>query len=78
MTDVFDQSKAQWSFEPEVPAVLRSTKLPLPPAKAAQAAYPRRTSAWWAKAMAGQDFRGEDRLDTARFNRALWRGLKGD
>jgi hypothetical protein len=28
--------------------------------------------------MAGQDFSSEDRLDTPRFNRALWRGLKGD
>ena len=28
--------------------------------------------------MAGQDFSREDRLDTPRFNRALWRGLKGD
>ena len=25
--------------------------------------------------MHGQDFRTEDRLDTARFNAALWRGL---
>jgi DNA-binding beta-propeller fold protein YncE len=78
MTDVFDRTQAHWTFEPEVPAVLRSTKLPLPPPRTAQAAYPRRTSAWWAAAMAGQDFRGEDRLDTTDFNRALWRGLKGD
>ena len=28
--------------------------------------------------MAGQDFSSEDQLDTPRFNRALWRGLKGD
>jgi hypothetical protein len=27
--------------------------------------------------MAGQNFAGEDRLDTAAFNLALWRGLKG-
>jgi hypothetical protein len=27
--------------------------------------------------MAGQNFAEEDRLDTARFNLALWRGLKG-
>ena len=27
--------------------------------------------------MAGQDFSQEDRLDTAAFNLALWRGLKG-
>jgi hypothetical protein len=28
--------------------------------------------------MAGQDFSSEDRLDTPRFNRALWRGLEGE
>jgi hypothetical protein len=28
--------------------------------------------------MAGQDFSSEDRLDTAVFNLALWRGLKGE
>jgi hypothetical protein len=27
--------------------------------------------------MAGQDFSAEDRLDTAAYNLALWRGLKG-
>jgi hypothetical protein len=27
--------------------------------------------------MAGQNFNEEDRLDTAAFNAALWRGLKG-
>jgi len=28
--------------------------------------------------MAGQDFSEEDRLDTVRFNKALWQGLKGN
>ncbi len=28
--------------------------------------------------MAGQDFSREDHLDTAAYNLALWRGLKGD
>jgi hypothetical protein len=36
-----------------------------------------RSSDYWEKAMAGQDFRSEDRLDTVRFNAALWQGLKG-
>jgi hypothetical protein len=27
--------------------------------------------------MAGQDFSGEDNLDTGKFNAALWLGLKG-
>jgi hypothetical protein len=33
------------------------------------------SASYWAAAMKGQDFRTEDRLDTASFNSALWRGL---
>ena len=60
-----------------VPPVLRSTALPLPPAATACVARPKHSAAYWAAAMAGQDFSSEDRLDTVRFNRALWKGLKG-
>ena len=48
------------------------------PAGGRGAYEPPRSGAYWAKAMAGQDFSSEDRLDTPRYNRALWRGLKGD
>ena len=81
MADVFDPMQADWTFTAQVPAVLRTTQLPLPPPTSAEAAClaaPPRSGAYWAKAMAGQDFSSEDRLDTPRFNRALWRGLKGD
>ena len=80
MSQVFDPAQASWTYEAKVPAVLRTTKLPLPPATAAAAACPARPAhdgAWWAAAMAGQDFSREDRLDTAAFNQALWRGLRG-
>jgi YVTN family beta-propeller protein len=81
MADVFDPAQADWSFTPQAPAVLRTTQLPLPPETAVEAACPAapaHSGAYWAAAMAGQDFSEEDRLDTAKFNRALWRGLKGD
>jgi len=81
MSGVFDTTRADWSFKVTVPAVLRSTRLPLPPETAAEGAClsaPSRSAAWWAAAMAGQNFNEEDRLDTAAYNRALWRGLKGD
>ena len=79
MAEVFDTSQADWTFDAIIPGVLRSTKLPLPAAQTAEAAceQPRRSSAYWAAAMAGQDFSREDHLDTAAFNLALWRGLKG-
>ena len=81
MGAVFDPAQASWGFDARVPGVLRTTKLPLPPLTAAQAGCtetPRRSRDWWAQAMAGQDFDVEDHLDTAAFNRALWRGLKGE
>ena len=77
MSDVFDVSQASWTYHPLVPPVLRSTALPLPPAPSACVARPKHSARYWATAMAGQDFSSEDRLDTAKFNRALWKGLKG-
>ncbi|MDB5483184.1 MAG: uncharacterized protein JWO83_4237 [Caulobacteraceae bacterium] len=82
MAELFDTAQADWTYNARVPAVLRATALPLPlpPAKAADAgcAVKPRSADYWAAAMAGQDFAEEDRLDTAQFNLALWRGLKGD
>jgi DNA-binding beta-propeller fold protein YncE len=81
MSEVFDLRQTSWSFDARVPSVLRTTGLPLPPvttAEAGCAVRPRRTAAWWAQAMAGQDFSQEDRLNTPAYNRALWRGLRGD
>ncbi|MBI1775888.1 MAG: hypothetical protein HYR63_11130 [Proteobacteria bacterium] len=84
MTEVFDPKLERWTYAALLPRILRTTKLPLGPATQAELAEtggtcfatPRRSAAWWEEAMAGQDFREEDRLDTARFNAALWRGLK--
>jgi hypothetical protein len=84
MADVFTMDYKAWSYAARVPAVLRTTKLPLPPAGSssgedapADPAYthPRHTVAWWAAHSRGQDFSVEDDLDTDRFNRALWLGL---
>jgi len=78
MSDLFDPTAASWSYKAVVPDVLRSTRLPLPAAEHADAAYPRHSAAYWAKAMAGQDFSGPDRVDPVSFNRALWCGFKAD
>lgn len=81
MSAVFDSRRPSWRFKAIVPDVLRTTALPLPAAATtAQAACtrPPRSAAYWAAAMAGQDFSVEDQLDTAAFNLALWRGFKGD
>jgi hypothetical protein len=82
MAGVFDvRASGAWSFEAHPSAILRATKLPLPAASAKQAACvlkPRRSAAYWTAAMAGQDFSQEDRLNTATYNQALWRGLRGN
>jgi DNA-binding beta-propeller fold protein YncE len=78
MSDVFDPAVSSWSYRGIIPEMLRSTQLPLPPAEHACIVTPKRSNAYWAKAMAGQDFSGVDRADPLTFNRALWRGLKGD
>ena len=79
MAELFDPGRAEWTFTATVPDILRTTALPLPPRMAAAADCPARgrSAAYWAAAMAGQDFSREDHLDTARFNAALWKGLKG-
>ncbi|MHB8529486.1 MAG: YncE family protein [Caulobacteraceae bacterium] len=80
MTAVFDEEAADWSFMASVPEVLRATSLPLPPTRLGEThgACPTRSAAYWTAAMAGEDFNREDRLDTPRFNLALWRGMRGE
>jgi hypothetical protein len=82
MADLFRPSAEapDWSYTAQVPDVLRGTKLPLPPAASVASAtppQPKHDAGWWQSAMAGQDFTRPDALETERFNRALWRGLKG-
>jgi hypothetical protein len=81
MAEVFDLTRSDWSYRAEVPAILRTTALPLPAATAAATLPCRlaaRSAAWWADATKGQNFDAEDQLDTAKFNRALWRGMVAD
>lgn len=88
MIDVFDRSQRDWTYTAIVPEILRQTQLPLPPVGMANRlppsergrrfSVPRRDADYWVKAMDGQDFKREDNLDTARFNRVLWKGLMGE
>ncbi len=86
MSDVFTRTLTPWNYTPIVPEVLRTTKLPLPPPTSANRlpasklrnARPARDAAYWAAKMRGFDFKRSDHLDTGRFNRALWEGLKGE
>lgn len=80
MADLFDLNQSSWTYRAEAADVLRQTQLPIPADRFARRvsgarSCPQRSAAWWAGAMRGQDFRTEDKLDTPRFNSALWRGL---
>jgi hypothetical protein len=77
MDDVFDARADLTPFVAQVPAVLRSTKLPLPAAVGAAPAKPRGDAALWARLTKGQDFSRPDALDPERLNRALACGLLG-
>ncbi len=82
MDDVFDPTQRGWRYAAIVPAILRTTALPLPAiaadATAGRCAPPRRDAAFWEERMRGQNFSVEDHLDVKRFNTALWYGLRGD
>jgi YVTN family beta-propeller protein len=89
MSNVFDldANPNDWTYAALVPAILRTSALPLPPptamidsrggsAVAAQA--PRHDAAYWERVTAGQDFTREDALDVSKFNQTLWHGVMGE
>ena len=83
MAQAFDPASvnAPWTYTAKWPQPLDATDLPKPALRQAMTrpagVLPERPAQWWAAAMAGQDFSGEDKLDTAKFNAALWLGIKG-
>ena len=83
MSDVFDETALPWRHDAVVPAILTTTQLPLPPRHAALplsgcGAVPPRSAAYWQEQLGDQDYSAEDRLDTERFNAALWRGRRAE
>ncbi|HLW81920.1 MAG TPA: bifunctional YncE family protein/alkaline phosphatase family protein [Candidatus Acidoferrales bacterium] len=78
MADMFTTEYKPWTYTATVPQVLYSTQLPVgkPPAGAALM-KPRRDAAYWAAKTKGMDFTVEDHIDSAKFNRIMWRGLEG-
>lgn len=79
MSEVFSTRQATWNYKARVPAVIRTTKLPLPGAAAeAIPVEPRHDAAYWASKTTDFDFTVEDKLDSESFNMVLWKGLKGE
>jgi DNA-binding beta-propeller fold protein YncE len=82
MAEVFSTRQADWTYTARVPAVLRTTQLPLPGAtseeKAGAKVAPAHDAAYWTEKTRGFDFSAEDKLDTESFNLILWNGIKGE
>ncbi len=87
MTEVFTTQAAPWSYQARVPAVLRTTQLPLPAQTSAvggASSYGSSSeksghdAAYWESQTAGLDFSAEDRVDSERFNLILWKGIMGE
>jgi DNA-binding beta-propeller fold protein YncE len=81
MSEVFSTQHASWNYKARVPAILRTTKLPLPAATAEDRPITIETShdsEYWSSKTAGFDFTAEDTLDSESFNMVLWKGIKGE
>jgi YVTN family beta-propeller protein len=84
MADVFDtHSSGAWTYTADASTVLSSTTLSMAPGglgvkyASGPVVKPRHGAKYWAKVTASFDFSDADRVPPARFNRVLWRGLKG-
>jgi YVTN family beta-propeller protein len=85
MTDVFDtHASGAWTFASQASTVLATTTLAMETNGGLGVQYasgalvkPKHDAQYWAKATAGFDFSDADRVPPLRFNRVLWKGLKG-
>ena len=84
MAEVFTTQSAPWNYEARIPALLRETQLPLPPAASSSSSsgaatyQPRHDAQYWKEKTAGLDFTAEDKVDADRFNLILWKGIMGE
>jgi DNA-binding beta-propeller fold protein YncE len=84
MAEVFDLNQASWTYSAQVPAILRSSKLPLPASTAENTpsvpnlARDTHDAKYWQRRLGDMDYDVEDKLDVGRFNRELWKGMMGN
>jgi len=77
MYDVFDTKQKNWAYKASVPNILYTTDLKLPKSKTKIFIPSEHSNKYWMKAMQGQNFKDEDKLDTDAFNKTLWEGIQG-
>ena len=88
MADIFQTKAAKWTFNSIVPAILKTSNLPLPVSVkhlsrandvlVAKYSQPLHDGSWWAAQTVGFDFSVEDRVNPVVYNPLLWRGIMGD
>jgi len=85
MTHVFDvHSSGAWSYSATASTVLSGTALSMASGglgvKYAEGPVvkPKHSAKYWARVTAGMNFAEADEVPTAKFNRVLWKGLKGN
>jgi YVTN family beta-propeller protein len=84
MSDVFDtHSSGAWTYTAQASTVLAGTVVARAEGglgvkyASGPVVRPKHGAKYWARVTAGFDFSDADRVPPARFNRVLWRGLKG-
>lgn len=81
MTDAFNISQSGWTYSATPSNYLYNTTLPiLNKYVVNRENLPQTThdAAWWEAQTKGMDFSHADRVDSDKFNRIIWNGLKGD
>jgi YVTN family beta-propeller protein len=85
MIEIFDLSKANWTYTAAPSSLLLNTQLPFelvqPNVRHADdgdSPKPLHDAAWWAAKTKGFDFTDADRNDSAVYNRILWEGTVGE
>ena len=81
MTEVFDLSKRESTYDAVPSLFLYNTCLPIPQQATKRSRFPKPThnAVYWTEKTAEFDFSKEDNLgNPEKFNRIIWQGLKGN
>ena len=78
MADIFNTTPATWSFTATPSPYLYATQLPLPQSAGLIVPKSTHSAQYWAQVTKGMDFSDADLIDSAVYNRILWKGMMGD
>ncbi|MFI5102238.1 MAG: bifunctional YncE family protein/alkaline phosphatase family protein [Terriglobales bacterium] len=81
MTNAFNIAQAGWTYSAIPSSFLYNTTLPILNKYVINSdnlPKPTHDAAWWEAQTKGMDFSEADRIPTEKFNRILWKGMKGD